>query len=81
MDLSHPSSSIAVPSGQPVRLPRGASGHLAILEGHVWLTLDGDPRDVVLHAGEHLFLERPEKALFSALGGDARILRLEGLLA
>ena len=81
MDLSHPASSLPVLSGQPVRLPKGSSGHLAVLEGHVWLTLDGDPRDVVLHAGEQLFLERPEKALFSALGGDARILRLDGLLA
>jgi hypothetical protein len=80
MDLSHSTSSFAVPSGQPVRLPQGASGHLAVLEGHVWLTLDGDPRDVVLVPGQHLFLERPEKALFSALGGDARILRLDHLL-
>jgi DUF2917 family protein len=80
MDLSHPAASIAVRSGQPLRLPKGAGGHLAVLEGHVWLTLDGDPRDVVLSPGEQLFLERPEKALFSALGGDARILRLERLL-
>jgi len=81
MDLSHPAASLPIRNGQPVRLPKGSSGHLAVLEGHVWLTLDGDPRDVVLHAGEQLFLERPEKALFSALGGDARILRLDGLLA
>lgn len=76
MDLSHPAAGIAVRSGQPLRLAKGTGRHLAVLEGHVWLTLDGDPRDVVLSAGEHVFLERPEKALFSALDGDARILHL-----
>ena len=39
-------------------------------QGEIWVTEDGDPRDVVLRAGERISLERPGRALVSAFVGS-----------
>jgi hypothetical protein len=75
MDLSQIAASIHVHSGQPLRLHKDFGRRIAVLEGHVWLTQDGDPRDIVLRAGEDFVLERPAATIVSSLGGDARIAR------
>lgn len=80
MDLSQIAGSIPVPHSQPVRIQNGFGQRIAVLEGHVWVTQDGDPRDVVLSAGEDYVFDRPVGALVSALGGDARIMRQDGVI-
>ena len=40
--------------------------------GRVWITIDGDPRDIVLEPGEGFKVDRDSVALISALHGNAR---------
>ncbi|CAN5206868.1 hypothetical protein BH11PSE11_BH11PSE11_08630 [soil metagenome] len=42
------------------------------LSGTLWITLDGDSRDVVVKAGESFVVDRPGKTLISPLG-EARV--------
>ena len=79
MDLSQIAGSISLQRGQPLRLENGYGRRIAVLEGHVWVTQDGDPRDIVLGAGDDFRFDRPVMAVVSALGGDARIVRQDGV--
>jgi hypothetical protein len=64
------------PAGQLLELTRARHAHLRgaggwtvrALAGTVWITLDGDIRDVVLDAGQSFRLDRNSPALLSALG-------------
>jgi hypothetical protein len=42
------------------------------LKGSVWITIDGDSRDVILGAGESTILDREQRTLIMALG-DAQV--------
>jgi hypothetical protein len=79
MDLSQVAGSLAVPHSQPLRLDNAYGRRIAVLEGHIWVTQDGDPRDIVLSAGDDFVFDRSAPALVSALGGDARIVRQDGI--
>jgi len=80
MDLSQVAGSIALHSGQPLRIENGYGRRISVLEGHVWVTQDGDPRDIVLGAGDDFIFDRRAMAVLSALGGDARIVRQDGVI-
>ena len=79
MDLSQVTGSIPVRSGQPLRVEHAFGRRIAVLEGHVWITLDGDPRDIVLHAGDDFLFDRRVGAIVTSLDGDARIVREDGI--
>ena len=79
MELSQTAASITVHNDQPLRLQNGFGRRITVLEGNVWVTQDGDPRDVVLRAGDDFRFDRPVAAIVSALGGDARIVRQDGV--
>jgi len=73
MDLSQIAASITVHRGQPLRVEDGAGRRITVLQGHLWITQDRDPRDVVISAGQDFVLDRPGLAVLSALDGDARV--------
>ena len=80
MDLSPIAGSISLRSNQPLRIENGYGRRISVLEGHVWVTQDGDPRDIVLGAGDDFVFDRRAMAVLSALDGDARIVRQDGVI-
>ena len=58
--------------GQSIRLTDVAQAHLASAAGTLWVTIDNDPRDIVLEAGEGFdVVACSEPMLVCALGGRA----------
>lgn len=66
---------IAAPVARPVLLQRGATLMIAqprdleirCVAGCLWLTLDNDPRDIVLKAGERITVNHNARLLIQAL--------------
>ena len=73
MDLSQIASGLDLAYGESLRLHDAVGRRITVLQGHVWITQDRDPRDVVLGAGEDFVIERPGLALITPLDGAARI--------
>jgi hypothetical protein len=71
-----------LPQGATLRIDNGRAHVIDVFEGQVWLTLDGDARDLFLEAGESFTVEGHGLALLQALR-DSRVLvseRAEGAL-
>jgi len=65
--------------GKPLRLQDPAGRHLSVLDGSVWVTQQGDPRDPVLVAGETFRFDRDGLALVTPLGGPAQVVLEDAL--
>ena len=57
---------VELQKGQTMRLEHGNVARVACCEGSLWLTFDGDIRDVVLHQGQFLKFEGTRGVLVSA---------------
>jgi len=73
MDLSQFIAGLDLLPGEAFRMRDAVGQRISVLQGHVWITQDHDPRDVVLAAGEDFVIERPGLALVTPLDGAARI--------
>ena len=56
----------------------GSGQQVCCFDGNVWITQEGDARDVFLHAGECFTLDRGGLAIISALGATELQLRDTG---
>jgi hypothetical protein len=63
---------LSLRASQHMHLPNAHGWTVRALAGAVWISQDGDIRDVVLEAGDCIVLDRDAPALFSPLG-EARI--------
>ena len=68
-------STITLARGGLWRVSAGRGQQVLCLDGTLWLTQEGDPRDVVLEAGEQALIERDGLSVVSALS-DSRFVLL-----
>lgn len=61
------------------RLHKALGQRIEVVAGTLWITLDNDPRDIVLNPGEGFTIDAEDDVLLSALD-DARFVRLEAPL-
>lgn len=67
MDARFHASLAVLDRGEFHTLDRARGHTVAVCGGAVWLTQDGDERDVFLRAGERFVLDRPGPVLVEAL--------------
>ncbi len=85
--LRHPL--IDLPRGAVLRIAGGEPHVIDVFEGQVWLTQDGDPRDVILEAGESFRFDcdgltlvqafRPSRLLVSDVAETSRTMNASAL--
>lgn len=56
-------------------LHNGAGQSLDVLDGEVWLTVEGDSRDYVLATGDRFDIRGPEAVVVTTLSRDAVLFR------
>jgi hypothetical protein len=69
-------TTIALRKGELHRLEHALGRRIEALSGTLWVTIDNDPRDIVLNDGEGFDVDGSGDALISALD-DARFVLLE----
>jgi hypothetical protein len=74
-ELRHPLTDLTAGSLLHVRDGQGRA--VMVFEGRVWITQAGDPRDIVLDAGESFRVDRPGLTLVQALR-DSKLMLLDG---
>jgi hypothetical protein len=77
VSTSHPLTDL--PRDGTLRFDDGKAHVIAVFEGQVWLTQEGDVRDVILEAGESFVFGGPGLVLVQAFR-DARVLLSEPTL-
>ena len=65
---------VSLPARQLFEIPDASSARILCTEGCLWLTLDDDPRDVILEPGDSFETHEPRRALLYALQGSAFVL-------
>jgi hypothetical protein len=67
------SGALTLAQGQLLKVHDGKGATVCALEGSIWITEEGLPRDIVLDAGGCYRLREPGLAIVHALGGSASV--------
>lgn len=67
MNIRLSQSNVCLAKGQLMSLAGAKGSRIVCHSGNVWITQDGDPRDVVLSRGEAFTLDRAAPTIVSAL--------------
>ena len=65
---------VSLPARQLFEIPDASSARIVCTGGCLWLTLDDDPRDVILEPGDAFEAHEPRRALLYALESSAFLL-------
>ena len=65
---------VSLGTGVALRLPDSAGRGVALLRGKVWITQQGDPRDIFIDGDESFIFDRPGLALVQAMVGSTLLL-------
>jgi hypothetical protein len=71
--MESPTITVHVPADTCLRIIDGAGCAVRVLHGHIWVTVDGMPQDIVARPGERVVLERDSRALVSTFD-DATVM-------
>jgi len=73
MRLDTPRARLDLVKHEAAMLRNACSTRLDCLDGTAWVTIDNDPRDVVLERGDSFVVDSGERVIVSALNGGAVI--------
>jgi hypothetical protein len=79
MDMHSLPPAIEIHPSQPLRLRVDAGRHITNVSGTSWVTIDGEPDDIILEAGDSHVFARPGRVLVQAMGGDAQLVTEAGV--
>jgi len=76
MLIDTPQARLPLPAGRLAHIDLGPRSRLRGLAGQSWVTLDNDPRDIVLGPGEEFVVDGSAHAIACALrvDGDAELM-------
>jgi hypothetical protein len=69
MNLALSNAGIVLKAQQFLRIDESQHARIRCEDGTVWITQDGDPRDVVLGAGQQFTVDRPGQVVVFSLSG------------
>lgn len=73
MLLATPTARIALAHNQFARLADARGARVDVVDGHAWITIDGDRRDVVLSRGQSFVVDSRAAVLVHAIHGPADV--------
>ena len=68
---------VSLPARQLFEIPDASLADIRCTAGCLWLTLDNDPRDVILESGDSFAADGPKRALLYAIEPSAFLLAAE----
>lgn len=73
MRFDAPHARVQLPADQLLRLTHARGTRLRAISGTSWITIDDDPRDLVLAPGEEWVVDAERPVLVTSLGGVATV--------